>query len=215
MVMVHSDNTGNYLHIFHDIFAFTLIMLGLVVPPRVARIQVMIIPAGLTAKAKGTDAMKAILAKCQELASELNALGIRASTDFREDKSVGWKFNHWELMGVPLRLELGPKDMEKSQVTTARRDTKSKEPVPLDQVTKAIPALLEKIQQDMLARAKAQLADGIIDLRNYGDFVKHLNNKKLVWIPFCGGKECEGKIKDDTAKVNISIYMLFSYFMCV
>lgn len=135
MVMTHSDNQG------------------LVLPPRVANIQVVTVPCGITAKT--TDAERATINNaCDELAETLKKAGLRARADLRDGYTPGWKFNEWEQKGVPLRLEIGPQDLKKGQTLTVRRDTGVKAPVPLDKVGESVKALLDTIQTDLFNKAK-------------------------------------------------------------
>src|SRR6185436_8355021 len=120
---------------------------GLVLPPRIAPYQVVIVPIGRD------DWREKVLPKAQDIRRELVAAGIRVTIDERDERP-GWKFAEWELRGVPLRLEIGPKDIEKSAVLIARRDTRQKESLPMAGLGEKLRALLDEIQQNLLARAK-------------------------------------------------------------
>ncbi|TFY83158.1 hypothetical protein EWM64_g849 [Hericium alpestre] len=135
MVMVHGDNQG------------------LVLPPRVASVQAVVVPCGITAKT--TDAQRQQISdKCAELVKTLKKAGVRAKADLREGYTPGWKFNEWEQKGVPLRLEIGPQDLAKAQMLGVRRDTGAKAPIALAGIEQAVPALLETIQAEMFQCAK-------------------------------------------------------------
>src|SRR6478736_3288717 len=121
---------------------------GLVLPPNVAPYQVVIVPIP-----RG-NWKETVLPKAEAIRADLVARGVRVKLDASEENSPGWKYAEWELRGVPLRLEIGPKDLEKSQVFSARRDTRAKAPIPFADLTTRIPALLEEIQANLLARAK-------------------------------------------------------------
>ena len=108
MIMVHADDKG------------------LIVPPRVSRIQAVIVPCGAT---KTDEEREALFGACQKLEEQLKSFGIRAHADLRDDKKPGWKFNYWELRGVPLRIEIGPKDLENKAAVFVRRDTGTKETI--------------------------------------------------------------------------------------
>lgn len=177
MIMVHGDDRG------------------IVLPPRVASIQVMIVPVGLKAGQSHDD----LFTKCSEVKDVLNALGIRTQTDTREQYSPGWKFNHWELKGIPLRMEIGPRDIAAASTTCVRRDTGEKLVIPQVGIGPALAALLEKIQADMFLSAKAKADAGIVSVNDWSDFTPALNDKKLLLVPFCGSKECESKIKEDSS----------------
>src|SRR6188508_1118892 len=122
---------------------------GLILPPRLAPYQVVIVPIP-----RG-NWKETVLPKAEELRKALVARGIRVMLDARESQTPGWKFNEWELRGVPLRMEIGPKDLEKSQVVLARRDTRAKSFVPMEGLTSHVEQELSTIQAALLARAVA------------------------------------------------------------
>ena len=121
---------------------------GLILPPRVAPYQVVIVPIGRD------NWRETVLPRAQDLQRQLRQAGIRVTLDERDERP-GWKFSEWELRGVPLRLEIGPRDIEKSQVLLARRDTREKIAAPMDSLATTIADLLEDIQRTLLARARA------------------------------------------------------------
>src|SRR5690349_6551094 len=121
---------------------------GLILPPKVAPWQVVIVPIP-----RG-NWKETVLPRAEAIRDELTARGIRVKLDATEENSPGWKFAEWELRGVPLRLEIGPKDIEKAQVFSARRDTRAKAAIPLAGLASAVAALLEDIQQNLLQRAR-------------------------------------------------------------
>lgn len=176
MIMTHSDNKG------------------LVMPPRVAELQVIIVPVGVTAKTTEADRQK-LYDGADDICKTLVKAGVRAETDMRENYSPPWKFNDWELKGVPVRIEFGPKDMANAAVMTCRRDTAKKATMPIADIATGIPELLETIQKEMFERAKADFASHRKVLPDWTDFVKSLNEKNLNLIPHCLGSECEDKIK--------------------
>lgn len=181
MIMVHGDNKG------------------LVLPPSIACIQAIIVPCGITVSTK--DAERENLQKaCDELESTLLASSVRAEGDYRDNYSPGWKFNHWELKGVPIRIEIGPKDLSAKQLVAVRRDTGEKITIPLADVAARIPALLTEIQNNLLAKATKDLTDNIKQTKNFGDFCKALDKNALLLSPFCGDEECEGRIKAESAR---------------
>lgn len=184
MVMIHGDNRG------------------LVVPPRVSEVQVVIVPVGITAKSTEED-KEALHKEITGLQEVLRAVGVRCETDFREGYSPGWKFNDWELKGVPLRLEFGPGESKGHFVTTSRRDLpkeESKGQVPITELNTAVPALLEQIQKDLYDRANKQFTSHIKHITNWDDFVPALNDKNVCLIPHCLTEECEDQIKDLSAR---------------
>uniref|UniRef100_A0A668AJ17 Bifunctional glutamate/proline--tRNA ligase n=1 Tax=Myripristis murdjan TaxID=586833 RepID=A0A668AJ17_9TELE len=181
LTMVHGDN------------------MGLVLPPRVACLQVIIIPCGITASLSEED-KEALLAQCSRYLSRLQAAGVRVKTDLRDNYSPGWKFNHWELKGVPIRVEVGPKDMQQHQCVAVRRDTGDKVTIPEAEVEKRLPAMLEDIQNNLFRKASDDLNKHMVAADTMEQFQKDLDQGRIVQIPFCGGIECEDWIKKTTAK---------------
>lgn len=133
MVMVHGDD------------------LGLVLPPRVAAVQVIIVPCGITANTSDKD-KNALLDECQSFEKALTKAGIRAKGDYRDNYSPGWKYNHWELKGVPIRMEIGPRDMEKSQFVAVKRFNGEKVNGNRSGVETQIQKMLEDIHNAMFAK---------------------------------------------------------------
>ena len=148
---------------------------GLVLPPRVAPIQVVVIP--VAAHKPG------VTEKCQQIADELRTAGIRVQLDNR-DQSPGWKFNEWEMKGVPVRFEIGPRDIENGVVTYCRRDTLDKESMAMDGIAQATVQLLEEIQQHMYAKSLAFRDSHVRECHNMAEVAEALDNKcfaKIVW----------------------------------
>lgn len=148
---------------------------GLVLPPKVAPVQVVVIP--VAAHKPG------VTEKCQQIADELRAAGIRVQLDNR-DQSPGWKFNEWEMKGVPVRFEIGPRDIENGVVTYCRRDTLSKESMSMDGIVAATTQLLEEIQQHMYAKSLAFRDSHVRECHNMEEVAQALDNKcfaKIVW----------------------------------
>ena len=172
LIMVHGDDSG------------------LVLPPHIAPTQVMVMPIA--------QHKPGVLEKAAELRDTLKAAGIRTKMD-DSDKNPGWKFSEQEMRGIPLRVEIGPKDMEAGQCVLVRRDTREKTVVALDQVAEAAAALLETIQADMLARAEAHLNAHFYDALTYDEFKDAAENKPgFIRAMWCGDLACELKIKEDT-----------------
>ncbi|KAJ2757279.1 ribose-phosphate pyrophosphokinase 1, partial [Coemansia nantahalensis] len=176
MVMTHSDNKG------------------LVLPPRVAELQVIIVPSGLNSKHTAEDRQRTTDA-CLAVEARLRKVGVRANSDLRDNYTPGYKFNHWELRGVPLRLEIGPRDLEKQSVLSVRRDTFEKTPLPLEGLEGAVELLLHRIQDEMLIRARATMQERVRMVLRWEDFVPALNSKCMAMIPWCERDECEEQIK--------------------
>lgn len=163
---------------------------GLALPPKVAPIQAIIIPI---AAHKG-----GVIEKAQELATRLRNSDIRVEIDNR-DNSTGWKFNEWEMKGVPIRIEIGPRDVEKNSVMIARRDSFDKISVPIDGLEQYVKELLNEIQSNMLKKARSFRDSNIVECQTYEELEKAINNGKFVKAMWCGSPECEAQIKEKTA----------------
>ena len=175
IIMVHGDDSG------------------LVLPPHIAPTQVMVIPI--------QQRKEGVLDTAQEVQARLGKV-CRAKLD-DSDKSPGWKFSEQEMRGIPLRVELGPKDIENNQCVLVRRDTREKVVVSLDEVETKVPELLETIQKDMFERAKAHRDAHITDAHNYEEFCDAVENKPgFIRGMWCGDRACEDKIKEETAATS-------------
>ena len=175
MVMVHSDDKG------------------LVLPPRIAPIQCVIVPIVV----KQSDAAnKAQADMCAEMVAALSAAGVRVKLDDRTNYNPGWKYNHWELKGVPLRIEVGPRDVEARQARCVRRDSNEKEDVPMACLTQKVALLLVTMQHDLLSKARKSRDDNIVKVWEWKDFVPALQKGHMVLTPFCNETEYEELVKD-------------------
>ncbi|OLL21686.1 putative proline--tRNA ligase [Neolecta irregularis DAH-3] len=172
---------------------------GLVFPPRVANTQVIVIPCGINAKVTDDD-RNAVEYRISRIVSDLCAVGVRAKSDMRDLHSPGYKFNHWELRGVPLRIEFGPGDMKKSQVLSVRRDNGVKTPIALSNVEIEVPKLLETIQSDMFIKAKTVFDSRIKQITEWEKFVPALDSKNVVLVPWCERDDCEDNIKERSSR---------------
>ena len=165
---------------------------GLVLPPDVAPYQVVIVPIGRD------NWREAVLPRAQEIQRELAAAGIRVTLDERDERP-GWKFSEWELRGVPLRLEIGPKDIEKSAVMVARRDTREKQSLSMDGLPARIRELLDEIQRALLQRALQFREEHTQRVDTYDAFKQIMEGRPgFVIAPWCGSAACEAQIKTDT-----------------
>jgi len=166
---------------------------GLRLPPRVSPVQVVIVPISV-GKWKEN-----VLPLAQKIEKDLKKDGWRVKLDAREEFTPGWKFSEWEMRGVPLRIEIGPKDIEKKQVIAVRRDTGKKEPLPLASLSKRLPEVLEDIQKLMFKQALDFQHENTHEIKSYADF-KAVMDKKRGFIKafWCGSEGCEDKIKDET-----------------
>lgn len=168
---------------------------GLVMPPRLAPTQVVIVPIFKTDEEK-----QAVLSTAKELKSDLAKAGLRVALDEREGFSPGWKFNDWEMRGVPVRVELGPKDVAKQAAMLARRDKPGKEgktSVPLAGIAETIAKLLADIHQSMFDKALAFRRANTKAAATYDDFKKAVESG-FAFSHWCGAGECEEKIKEET-----------------
>ena len=177
LIMVHGDDRG------------------LVLPPKVAPVQVVIVPIPY----KGADP-QAIAVKAKELYDALKQKGIAVVLDDRDEYTPGWKFNHWELKGVPIRIEIGPRDLKQQQVMMARRDTFQKTAVKELEAVSAVEKLLIEIQHNLYAKARVDLENKITIVQDYEGFKATLKTKGgFVKAAWCGRATCEVKIKDETS----------------
>jgi len=175
MVMTHGDNRG------------------VVLPPMVAPIQTVIVPIIMTSM-NPTDRDQ-LLAKARDLADALNKETIRVKVDDRTNYSPGWKYNHYELKGVPLRIEIGPKDMLKQFVVIVRRDTGEKLSAPWENLVLTVKNLLKQVQESLYSRAMEERDKNIEKIFDWEKFVPSLDNKKMIKTPWCDSVQCEEKVK--------------------
>jgi len=172
VIMMHSDNKG------------------LVLPPKIAKNQIVIIPI-LFDKEKEN-----ILKETQKISKQLSKFN--PILDDREDHSPGWKFSEWELKGIPLRIEIGPKDLEKESVTIVKRNTGEKSQLKIKDLEKKIPKLLDEIHNELFENAKKFLESSIIEAKNWNEFANGIKNKKIIKTEFCNETSCENSIKEKT-----------------
>ena len=171
IIMVHGDDSG------------------LVLPPRIAPTQVMIIP--INQKKEG------VLEKAQEIKAALSEKFTVKLDD--SNKNPGWKFSEQEMRGIPVRIEIGPKDIEAGQAVIVRRDNREKTVVSLDNITEAVGEILEKMQADMLAKATAHRDANTHEAHNWEEFTDILTRKQgFIKAMWCGDRACEEAIKDET-----------------
>lgn len=176
MVLVHGDDNG------------------LIVPPKIAPIQVVIMPI-----LKISADSKLVLAYCGEIKEALGNGGVRSKLDNREEPSVGRRFNEWEVKGVPLRFEVGEKELENRAVTIARRDTGQKITVRREEMLTTTEKLLKEIQDGLFAKAKKFLTDNTRDASDYDEFKKIMSTTRgFIRAFWCEDAACEAKIKEET-----------------
>ncbi|KAK9088071.1 hypothetical protein Syun_030465 [Stephania yunnanensis] len=175
MVMVHGDDKG------------------LVLPPKVASVQVIVVPVPY----KDADT-QAIFDACSSTVKLLNENGFRAEADLRDNYSPGWKYSHWEMKGVPLRIEIGPKDMANKQVRVVCRDNSSKVDIPTSNLVEQVKDILDNIQQRLFDAAKQKRDACIKVAKTWEEFAAALNEKKLILVPWCDEEEVEKDVKTRT-----------------
>lgn len=173
LVMVHGDDKG------------------LVLPPRIAPIQVVIVPI------YDNKTKSKVLKEGEKLEKKLDSK-FSVHFDKRDAYSPGWKFNEWELKGVPLRIEIGPIDIRKKQVILVRRDTGGKKPVKGKVISKHLEKTFDLVQENLYKKAKSFLSDNTKDAKNFKELEKLIKNRKMVRAYWCGSEDCEEKIKEKT-----------------
>ena len=152
---------------------------GLVLPPRVAPYQVVIVPIGRE------NWRETVLPHAQDVRRDLAAAGIRVVIDERDERP-GWKFSEWELRGVPLRVEIGPKDIEKASVVVARRDTRAKQSVPMNGLAASLQALLADVQRNLFERARTFRDEHTQRVSSYAEFKQVMDGRPgFVIAPWC------------------------------
>ena len=171
LVMVHGDERGLRL------------------PPKVAPIQTVIIP--IASKKEG------VLEKCSEVAKTLKDAGLSVKLD-DTNNTPGWKFNEYEMKGVPLRLEIGPRDIENGVAVAVRRDTHEKTELHLNNIAAEVASLLDEIQANMLHQAEINLKAAIVQTDDFDTLVNKVNNGKIALAYHCGESTCETEIKNKT-----------------
>ena len=163
---------------------------GLVLPPVVAPVQVVIVP--IAQKKAG------VLEKCAEIKETLEKAGVRVKLD-DGDNSPGWKFNEWEMKGVPLRIELGPRDIEEGKAVVFRRDTLEKDGCRISAIAECVTGLLSTVQKDMLEAARKRRDGRIVYADDLPGILKGVETGNFVKAGWCGCRGCEDKIKAETA----------------
>ncbi len=175
-VMVHGDDSGLRL------------------PPNVAPVQVVIVPISMG------NWKEEVLPVAQKVRADLEQAGLRVKLDDREEFTPGWKFSDWEMRGVPLRLEIGPRDVKDNKVIAVRRDMKKKEPLDMTGLSLGVPALLADIQTSLFNQAAESLRTNTRFAKDYEEFKATIEAQRGFLKAFwCGAKACEDKIKDETA----------------
>ncbi|MDE1764907.1 MAG: proline--tRNA ligase [Thaumarchaeota archaeon] len=175
LIMVHGDDKG------------------LVLPPRVAPIQAVIIPIYSSQPDK-----EAVLRKANEIKEVLAKCGFRIHVDSRDEFTPGYKFNDWEMKGVPLRIEIGPKDLAKNKMVLVRRDSLKKSDLSFETVEEGVAHMFDGIQEDLFEKAKKLLSERTKNVADLSQFKKEIETGMFLSSPWCGDQKCEEKIKEDT-----------------
>tara|TARA_Y100000310_G_scaffold242934_1_gene247213 strand:+ start:9185 stop:10627 length:1443 start_codon:yes stop_codon:yes gene_type:complete len=203
------DKKGKKEYVWQNTFAISTRMLGvlfaihsdnrgLVLPPKIAPLQTVIIPILFD------DSKEKVISEAKKIQEKLERQGISVHLDLRENYSPGWKFNQWELKGIPLRIELGPKDVQAKQAVFVRRDTREKQTSPLPQVATKSIELLEDIQANMYKKAKKHLKDSITKVTTTKEAQKAFKDQKIVYAQWCNTVECEEKFKEKYAAKSLN-----------
>ncbi len=180
MIMIHSDDKG------------------LVLPPKLALTQVVLVPILFD------DSKLKVLKETHKVKALLEKKGITVHLDDREGYSPGWKFNQWEMRGVPVRIEIGPKDLENKKATVARRDTGEKQSLPFAALDAEVKLILEQMQQDLYLKAEKFLLQNIVKTDNLKDAEKALAASKIIFAPWCGTEKCEEQFKEKTGAKSLN-----------
>jgi prolyl-tRNA synthetase len=174
VVMVHGDNQG------------------LILPPEIAPIQAIIIPIYKKEREK-----ERVLSLCERIKRVLDG-EIRIDMDIREQFTPGWKFNEWEMKGIPLRIEIGPRDVERNEVTLKRRDKRERISIPVDKILDKSSEILRDIQKNLFENAERFMKENTKSIRSYVDFKDAMDKGNFVEAYWCGNPECEEKIQKET-----------------
>ncbi len=167
---------------------------GLILPPKIAPLQVVVVPIW-----RGDDPKDEILAAAEKVREALVGAGLSVKVDARDNLNPGHKFHEWELLGVPLRIELGPKDLAKGTVVCASRLDRAKTFVPMDELPTKVPELLDGIQQAMFDAALARREAATVSVESYDELKARVNGEGgFVLAHWCGDAACEAKVQEET-----------------
>ena len=177
LIMTHGDNKG------------------LILPPKIAPIQIVIIPIYYDDVKKNE-----ILTVIDDIVEKLDSKGIRSYVDSSDQHTPGWKFNQWEMKGVPIRIEIGPKDLDNNSLVIVKRNSRDKKNISINENTvDQIVKELDVIQDELFEIAKSKHDDMIYKSANYKELCERLNNERgFVKVDWCGDRDCEDKVKDET-----------------
>lgn len=204
-----TDEKGEQQHVWQNTWAISTRMIGvliamhgdnkgLVLPPKLASTQVVIVPILFE------DSKVSVLKEANKIKNQLEKKGILVHLDNRENYSPGWKFNEWELKGIPVRIELGPKDLEKKKAMVVRRDNGEKQHLDLTAIADEVSLVLDNIQTSLFEKAEKVLKESIATVENMKDAKKQLDNKKIIFAPWCSSVECEDNFKEATGAKSLN-----------
>ena|SRR3989344_574505 len=204
-----TDKDGEQKFVWQNTFAISTRMIGimvaihgddkgLVLPPKLAPTQVVIVPILFD------DSKKQVLKLAEDLKQKLEKQKILVHLDGREDYTPGWKFNEWEVKGVPVRIEIGPKDLAKKNVTIVQRDTGEKKSVPVTWVEKGIGQLLDEIQLNLYNKAQENLKSSIVEVSSNSEAETAFKKEKIIFAKWCGTTVCEEKFKEKTGAKSLN-----------
>ncbi|MCL5428096.1 MAG: proline--tRNA ligase [Candidatus Marsarchaeota archaeon] len=206
------DKDGNKAYVWQSTYAIATRVLGvmvamhgddkgLVIPPSVSRIQIVIVPI------YRNENRDLVMSKAKEMRETLGRK-FRVHLDDRDDRSPGRKYNEWELKGVPIRLEIGERDISAGKVVAVRRDTAGKSDVPMAEIEGALKALLKNMNKDLYSKAQSFMKGMVSESSDYAE-MKDILQKRMgvVCAPWCGSEDCENKMKDETGAkiINMSL----------
>ncbi|MDD5182312.1 MAG: proline--tRNA ligase [Candidatus Nanoarchaeia archaeon] len=201
------NKDGKMEHAWQNTFAISWRMIGvlvashgddrgLVLPPKLAPIPVVIVPI------YKDDTKKEVMKKAEEISKEMKKFGVHL--DDREEYTPGWKFNEWELKGVPLRIEIGPKDIEKKSVVLVRRDTGEKSFVKMSELKDKVPEVLDAIQKNLFEKSKKFLEERTKTAKTYAEMKKLVDGNRVL-VDFCNEPACEEKVKGELSAKTTGI----------
>ncbi|MCW6159396.1 MAG: proline--tRNA ligase [Thermoplasmatales archaeon] len=200
------DKDGSRKYVYQNTYAITTRELGamvlchgdnkgLVIPPKLARIQIVLVPIF-------NNIGKEEVLTYSRSVFELLKKSFRTHLDDRDEYTPGWKYNEWEIKGIPIRIEIGKREIESKSVTAVRRDTGKKENIKVDQLTDSIKSLLEEIHSNLYTKALKFLESHTFVVKDYEELKKHVG-KGMIQAAWCGSAECETKVKEETgAKIT-------------
>lgn len=195
--MIHSDNKG------------------FVCPPRIAQIQAVIVLCGIKATTTAEERNK-LEVFARGVFEKIRGSGIRVHFDDRENLSPGFKFNHWELRGIPTRIEIGFKDMEKNEACIVRRDNGEKKQVSIEEINKEINKTIDEIHENLYNKAKAELDNRTKKVETFDELLKELNAKNIVLAPWCSAIKCETEISEKTTvRENGEVILMGAKSLCI